>query len=266
MRYRLRTLLIAISILGIWLGLQANRVNRQRRAVAAINAARAKLSYDYERDNALNIIPNASPSAPKWLRSLVGDDYFRRVTLVDFSFGYHDRQRLGFPPIADDDLQCLLLLPDVRTLEIGRSEVTDTGLVNLRNLKHLRTLYLYHTKVSGSGLSHLQSLQHLECLDLKGAPVTPAGFQHLGKLNHLVSLGLDDTPLTDDDLQSLLTLTNLKTLTLGNTAITDAGLPNLARLTTLEILLLPPTISDDGLAKIKASLPNCLVGRPRRDK
>jgi hypothetical protein len=266
MRFRLRTLLIVISVLGIWLGLQANRVNRQRRAVAALNAARAKFGYDYERDNALNFIPNATPPAPKWLRSVVGDDYFRRVTLVDFCFGYRDRQRRVFPPIADADLQCLLLLPDIRILDIGHAEITDAGLANLRNLKQLRLLYLYHTKVSGSGLSHLQSLPSLAHLDLKGAPLTPAGCQQLGRLSHLVTLGLEDTPITDDDLQSLLTLTNLKSLTLGNTAITDAGLPHLARLTTLENLDLPPAISDEGMVTIRASLPNCVVGGPRREK
>ena len=47
-RFSLRTLLLLIAVLCVWLGIQVNAARRQREAVAAIQSAGGSVVYDYE--------------------------------------------------------------------------------------------------------------------------------------------------------------------------------------------------------------------------
>lgn len=266
-RYKLRTLLIAVTICGVWLGIQVNRVNRQRRAIATISGLRALIHFEheYENEQSLNRIPNAVPPGPVWLRNFIGEDYFRRAAVVDFAYGYPERQRLGLPSVADDDLRCLTWLPDLRYIEIGHTTgVTDAGFVHFRNLKRLRSLSLYNTPVTGSGLVQLAGLPRLECLSLGKTRLKSQHVSALAQLHQLKALGLDGTPITDDDLFALGPLQMLESLSLTNTAISDRGLPYLERLTNLRILTLPAGISDEGLNHLQQALPQCQIGRVKQ--
>jgi len=105
LQFRLGTLLLAVTLFGVWLGIQVNRANRQKRAVAAIEAARGNLQYDFQRDKTGNQIPSAEPPGPKWLRMLIGDNYFQKVTVVGFSTEFYGRRKeLGLSKIDDDGL------------------------------------------------------------------------------------------------------------------------------------------------------------------
>jgi len=46
LQFRLGKLLVAISLIGVWLGVPVNRANRQKRSVAVIQAARGVVQYD----------------------------------------------------------------------------------------------------------------------------------------------------------------------------------------------------------------------------
>jgi hypothetical protein len=260
-QFRLATLLLLITGLGIWLGLQVNRVNRQRRAVAEITARKGIVGYDYQTD--LN--PKTSekePPGPKWLRQLIGDDYFCEVECVDFATDYFGRRKeLGLSKVDDDGLACLELIPKITTLELGNNRaITDAGLVHLRNLNDLSTVYLYRSSITGPGLAHLADLPALKVVDLKWAPVTNEGLVHLGRMKSLTAIVLDDTQITDDGLVSLQGLTQLKTLRLNNTAITDAGLRHLRGMSGLEELSLRETdVSDAAVAELKWALPKCRI-------
>jgi hypothetical protein len=48
-RYSLRTLLLAVTLVAVALAYWVNGAERQRRAVAAIEAAGGTVRYDYER-------------------------------------------------------------------------------------------------------------------------------------------------------------------------------------------------------------------------
>jgi hypothetical protein len=264
-QFRLATLLIAITLIGVWLGITVNRANRQKRAVASIAAARGNLQFAHERDAAGNRIPDAQLPGPKLLRQLIGDDYFRRVTVVGFSTEFYgERQRLGLSKVDNEGLRCFAALPDVEIVELGNNRaVTDAGLVHLRHLKKLRVLYLYRCDVTGAGCVYLADVPSLRVLDLRWNPVTPEGVKELGRIHQLTHLVLSDTPVADNDLAALAPLKNLTHLRLAGTRVTDAGLVHLEKLTGLEELSLPQSVMPEAAERLMQSLPQCQVSRPR---
>jgi Leucine Rich repeat len=263
LQFRLGTLLLAVTVFGVWLGIQVNRANRQRRAIAAIEAARGVIRFDYQRDANGQRIPDAEPPGPRWLRKWIGDDYFRKVVAVDFAFGHTKGSRL--PSVDDDRLRCFESLPDVERIELGHNRaVTDDGLARLRNLKKLDMLWLYDCNITGTGLKHLAHLPNLYGLDLRGAPITHEGVIAIAQVQNLRSLWIPETPITDDDLAALKPLVRLESLNLQQTPITDNGLIHLESLTGLQQISLPAHISDEAMKRLQQALPHCQVGRVRQ--
>ena len=82
LRFSVRTLLIVLTILCIWLGWKVERARRQREAVAFVHEMGGSVNYDYEVDNDGRFAPNAEPPGPKWLRRQLGVDFFDDVILA----------------------------------------------------------------------------------------------------------------------------------------------------------------------------------------
>jgi Leucine Rich repeat len=265
LQFRLGTLLLAVTVFGIWLGVQVNRANRQKRAIAEIAAARGVIHFDYQRDAKGQRIPDAEPGGPKWLRKLIGDDYFRKVITVSFATEFYGRRKqLGLSKVDDDGLRCFESLPDVETIELGHNRaVTDDGLVHLRNLKKLQVLYLYDCNITGTGLKHFVRLPNLHVLDIRWTPITSDGIATIGKLQNLTVVALPETT-SDDDLAALKALANLKELRLENTGISDKGLIHLESLSGLQELILPEPISDQGMKQLQVALPKCRIFKSRK--
>jgi len=136
--FSLATLLAIVTLFGVWLAREANRVATQRKVVSLVERLCAErrltsydpivfsgLAYDYQqRTNGNTTIydPTAKPTVPKWLREFVGDDYFCRVTTIDLS----------------------------------DTNVTDSDLVDLQRLSSLETLRLYRTGISEERVEQLR--------------------------------------------------------------------------------------------------------------
>jgi len=149
LQFGLGTLLLVVTLFGIWLGIVVNKVNKQKRAVAAIERLEGQVRSDYELDAYGSRIPDAHPPGPVWLRKLLGEEYFREVVLVDLAIG----SRVGRSRVTDADLRCLESLPDVEWINLARNPaITDQGLVHLRNLTKLRALSLDNSRAVPSGL------------------------------------------------------------------------------------------------------------------
>ena len=91
-RYSLRFFLLCVTVIAIWLGVRTNAAIQQRRAVATITNAGGhpyfnwQLQPIYDADGNVDYFkvikdPNAVP-APKWLRRLIGDEFFQHVVKV----------------------------------------------------------------------------------------------------------------------------------------------------------------------------------------
>jgi hypothetical protein len=151
------------------------------------------------------------------------------------------------------NLQFLTVTRTNHYLPLTRTNVSDAGLAHLRGLTNLRWLVLSGANVSDEGLKHLQGLPNLELLILDHTKVTGVGLKYvkeLGKLDRLI-LGVD--PLTDAGLKNLPPLPNLHTLDLAGTEVSDGGLEHLRGLTNLQSLdLLRTNVTDVGLVHLKA--------------
>ena len=90
-RFGLRTLLLAMTVLCVWLGFKVNAARRQKEAVDAILKAGGTVTFSYQcvpvrgNPDALSLDPNALPTTPAWLRACLGEDFFRNTVEVNLS-------------------------------------------------------------------------------------------------------------------------------------------------------------------------------------
>lgn len=171
-QYRLRTLLVAVTLVGCgmgWLGFKIRIAARQEADVAALVKLGGSVEYDYDTDGHGNRVYNAVPPGPKWLRALLGDDLFRNVTGFD----------LTDTPATDIELKHLRHLTALEWLHLDGTQITDAGLEQLEELTKLKELTLVRTQVTDAGMDHLKGLVELGELHLYGGQVTSAGAKKL---------------------------------------------------------------------------------------
>ena len=193
LRYSLRTMLVVVLVLSVWLGWMANRAAKQRRAVDEIRELGGQVYYDYERDeNDAEIrIPRPVPPGPAWLRKLVGTDWLADVIVV----------RLR--DVTDKELALLEDLPGLKRLFIRGRNVTDAGLAHLGTLDKLDYLEVEKFDISDDGLQQLSGLKNLEFLVLRDIGVTDAGLDHLESLSGLERLYLERTQVTAEGVNRI---------------------------------------------------------------
>ena len=173
-QYSLRTLFVLLTVLCVWLAVTVNRARKQREAVAAIEELGGVVYYDFQVDNSRGLLRAKLPG-PKWLRELVGDEYFVSVHFVD----------LGNTQVTDAQLEHLKGLSNLQALVLDRTQVTDAGLEHLKGLTNLQTLSLRNCRITGAGLEHLKGLTNLQSLNLRDTRITDAGLVHLKGLTNL---------------------------------------------------------------------------------
>lgn len=134
MRFRLRTLLIAVGIACLSLGVAADRGYRQKLAVDAIRAGGGRVDY---------------PEAGAWSRpcqAWLGPDFCLPVSQVYWAGA----------AIDDDDLACLRTLPRVETISLASTPITDAGLAHLEGLEGAKLIDLRFTQVTDEGANRLR--------------------------------------------------------------------------------------------------------------
>jgi hypothetical protein len=96
------------------------------------------------------------------------------------------------PSIVDASLDWLrqetAVLTEVRSLDLGRSRVTDDGLPLIAALQGLRSLDLRGTPVSAAGMAVLQALPQLEWVHLGGSRVGLLARRRLQRENPRVTI------------------------------------------------------------------------------
>ncbi len=221
--YSVRTLLLLITVVAIWLGVQVDRAHRQRSLLAVIQKANGQPSYDYQFDANWMGVWDPKPPGPEWLRNLIGVEYFSNITGAFYWHatdddikplcGYDSIRSINFlldnnSHVTDEGLKYLAALPSLEDLAVqGSKDLTDNGLKYFASLKHLKSLALCYSNVTDAGLKRLSALHQLGWLWLTGTQVTDAGLQHLKTLDHLEMLILNETQVTKGgvaDLQKAL--------------------------------------------------------------
>jgi hypothetical protein len=139
--------------------------------------------------------------------------------------------------VGDSDLRGLKDLPELRTLDLSLTHITDQGMQEMKDLKGITDLNLYFAEyVTDEGIAAIRGWKKLKTLNLHGTKVGDAGLEHIAGISTLESLNVGSTLMTDVGLERLTNLTNLKRLTMGGNELGDAGLQALRQLPGLTYL------------------------------
>lgn len=103
----------------MWLGLQVHRAKQQTKFVRLVEDAGGRVAYRHQitRNKAGDFVRDQArePSAPRWIRNLIGDEYFQQV----------DQVHLSKTEITDGLLKKLDLAPTIRLLSLRETAVRD---------------------------------------------------------------------------------------------------------------------------------------------
>ncbi|HEX5102945.1 MAG TPA: hypothetical protein VFV87_03995 [Pirellulaceae bacterium] len=156
-RFTLGVLLVAVTVVGIGLGIWTHRARDQRRIVKHIRETSGDVAYAWE--------PHVSPQhgtvsspVPAWLLDRLGEDFFHSV---DRAYGGNEV-----------DLAQVSRLTHLRVLEIGKSDLTDSELKCVTRLHSLKELIIHQdqrnpqyggtTKITNRSLALLAQMSQLE--------------------------------------------------------------------------------------------------------
>ena len=262
LQFRLRTLLIAVTISTLPLGYVAWEREQCRGGKEALEMVKR------HADSTDGSWSESSPfGRPAWLKPVIGDDDFRAV----------DEVSLSGDTISDSDLRLLAALPNLHEIGIIDANVTDDGVAYLRNLqfvegfrvwgnrqvtakewgflggwRHLRSLS-FHDNHSDRAVPDFPALASLKDLHVTDIPITAATLETISRQTTVEYLALNNTGVTDTDLRHLSRLKNLRSLFLIGTKVRGLGLAHLAEPSKLETLCLTGCpVSDEGLAPLAA--------------
>ncbi len=182
-RVSLRGLILLILIASLPIGWTANRINSQRRAIAAIRGAGGYVWFDYQMTPSGQWDPNINrPDRGRFARWLP-PELFEDVTLVN----------LKGRPIGDGELAQVGRLSRLVYLDLEGTNITDDGLASLRGCRSLKHLWLPRTSIGDAGAKHLAAMPGLENLLLNETRIGDDGLKTLTRLDRLRSLGVKAT-------------------------------------------------------------------------
>ena len=130
--------------------------------------------------------------------------------------------------------------PNLKSLLLARSSVTDDDLLVLRTLPNLRTLNLSETRVSDAAGLVLGDLRDLTHLQLCGTNITDKTLAEISELTELLVLRVDYTAVTNIGVASLKNV-KLQTLGLIGTGVNNDISELLARQSNLRSVFLYET-------------------------
>ena len=120
---------------------------------------------------------------------------------------------LSYTDATDEDLHWITLrFPNLISLDLRGTYITDTGLGHITGMSYLTSLNLRNWDITEAEFAYaagpdvqtrLAGLSHLTSLSLRSTQVTDAGLAQLARLKHLTSLDLEDTRVTDAGLRQL---------------------------------------------------------------
>lgn len=219
LQFSIRGLMVLVLVLGCGIACIQYRARLGREAIAAIIGSGGFVTYeDLSQPGALG--NGANSSGQSWVRAVLGTKKTGDVVWVNLR-----------ETATDKSLEYVGRLSRITSLNVTASAVTDDGLRNLEGLTSLNELHVGGTRITDAGLAHLEGLTQLSTLDVAGTRITDVGLAHLKGLTQLESLDLHATE------------------------VTDAGLPYLSGLSRLRRLTLPLGVSEEGVRKLRATLP-----------
>jgi Leucine-rich repeat (LRR) protein len=244
LRFSLRSLLLAMTVFGVWLGVKVNAARQQREIVRMVHELGGIVWYDYEFDSAGNHLN--PPPEPGWLANFIGVDFLHNVLAVRVLNENYQRPnnysalmaRLPEVPqlrflvltagkLRDEDFQHLAGLSRLEYVALIANDITGQGAQFLKHASRLKMLFSTNNVVSDQGLDAIAALPNLQWLRLLSSGLTDARLDRIRPLTNLEKLELSDTTITDASIDTLLSFPRLKDINLWQTAITPDGVKRL---------------------------------------
>jgi Leucine-rich repeat (LRR) protein len=251
-RISLRTVLILLTLLCIWLGVKVNQARRQKEAIAALKSIGALIGFHHHYDDQGNLDHRADPPGPAWLRQITGDDFFQRVYSVSGNRVLSGRLEITeTTTFTDEHAAHLSAFDDLVWLSIDNSPASDEALSQIGDTDDLVVAQFFNTPVGDKFVRRLTRARQLELLILENTQVTGDGLGRLSNLREVKRLILSNSPIGNDGLRGVSNMTGLTELQLANLPIDDAGmahLPELSNVTELQLRHLD--VTDDGLKNL----------------
>ena len=184
----------------------------------------------------------AGPDVAEWVAGLGGSttrDDSGRITAVNLSASW----------VNDLELEKLLAVPEILSLDLSYTHITDAALQTISKLPNLRSLGLrFCEHITEAGVAHLRDAAKLERLDLRGAAVSDSGMAFLAQISTLRSLDIGITQITGPSFEALEALENLEELAIGGNRVSDLGLSYLQAVPKLRRLDLSGSqVTDSGV-------------------
>lgn len=184
--------------------------------------------------------------------------------------------------INDASLPLIAKLSWLDRLDIGRTNVTDTGIKSLQNSKitrldltslkitdesmkvisgmeNMRELYLWNTKITSKGVETIQTLKKLKVFALAGSKIDNESLIYINKMPELKSLNISWTNINDEGLKNLAGNKSIEILSLSGTKITKNGITRLSKMTKLKILSIEDLAQDTGYEDVLADIPHLKI-------
>lgn len=226
-RFRLMQLFVVVALVGVVVAYPTYRYRTHQQQWNLVQSGPNSISY---------MVSYVRPFAPVWLRRLTGHRVWSWGDLIARVHLWDSTQLARFPGKSS-----------VRILKLHNFAPQD--LRHLQEFSNLEALYLADESDRPDELQYPNETAGSETL------------KAVGQCRSLKALNLYHTGISDDDLQHLAGLSQLTILELSdNDRITDEGLKHLATMKSLRRLYLVFTkVSDEGIAKLQAELPNCYI-------
>lgn len=146
---------------------------------------------------------------------------------------------LCYSAVKDAHLCKFMNLSALEELNLDSCLITDTAIAHLADhdvVPNLTSLDLADTPVTDIGMAKISKFTKLTRLSLFYCNISNGGLRHIAKLTELEVLNLDSRDISDEGLSHLRNLTKLKALDIFSGRVTDAGCGHIAKLKSLESL------------------------------
>jgi len=139
--------------------------------------------------------------------------------------------------INDADMLSLAVMPDLETLDLSHTRITDEGMLRLKRASKIKDLNLFYAEwITDQGMTAIRDWKHLKRLNVRGTRISDGTLEIVGRMPGLEALDIAHTSITDNGLDYLITLVNLKELSLGRGRLTNSSLQILKMLPTITYL------------------------------
>lgn len=173
-----------------------------------------------EWNNLVDAVTSGASSSIRVMRATVGLERLSTLRAVDsLTILWLDAGIIDDQGLAEIAKNC----PNLETLRVRFSSISDTGAACLTKLKKLRVLNLPHSRLSRAGIEHLQELPHLELLRIGGSRIDDQAVMEISLLPNLESLHLIGPKLTEKSLEALARAPNLTCFYLDGCSIGEKG-------------------------------------------